>query len=124
MRCFVLFSDWLVQLDEFKLFKYQDQIILAQNRYCLFHWWIVSLWTADSNIDGICYSNGAYFERGSTIGQSGPQLQLLIFLMEKMLDSVVKEIRVLQMTDVERMCLFVIALFSDGNLLSNLTSRF
>jgi hypothetical protein len=106
-----------MQWEEFRQFKYHDQVILAQSRYSLFHWWICSLWTADSNIDGVVYSNGTYFERGSCVNQNGPQLELLTYLMEKLLDVVVKDIRQLRLTDTEKVCLFAIAFFSDGNLL-------
>lgn len=34
--------------------------------------------------------------------------------MEKMLDTVVKDIRQLKMTETEKACLFAIAFFSDG----------
>lgn len=77
LRCFVLYSDYLIHWDEFRQFKYHDQVTLAQQQYSLFHYWIISLWTADSNLNGICYSNGTYFERGSSINQNGPQLELL-----------------------------------------------
>jgi hypothetical protein len=88
-------------------------VTLAQNRYYLFSWWLTSLWSADAQLDGICYSNGAYFERGSNVNQVGPQLEVQTSLMDRMLDAAVKDIRALKLTDTERVCLFAIAFFSD-----------
>ncbi|KAI6182736.1 Zinc finger and Nuclear hormone receptor domain containing protein [Aphelenchoides bicaudatus] len=114
LRCFVLFSDWLTSWKEFKSFKYNDQIVFAQNRFSLFHYLFVSIWSAEANINGICYSNGTYFERGGdSVSQSGPQLELQHSLMEKLLDGVVKDICQLNMTETEKICLFAVAFFSD-----------
>lgn len=115
LRCFVLYSDWVMSWEEFQKFNYQDQLILGQNGYSLFHYWMISLWTADAQINGICYSNGTFFERGGFIAQIGqPQLELLFFLVDKMLDTVIKDIRALKLTSTEKICLFAIAFFFEG----------
>ncbi|KAI6207911.1 Nuclear hormone receptor family member nhr-62 [Aphelenchoides besseyi] len=113
LRCFVLYSDWMLQFEEFRELRYHDQILLAKSRFYLFHYWISSLWSADTETDAVIYSNGTYFQRGENVNHSGPQLNLSIALMDLMLDTVVREMRALKLNEVERCCLFVIALFTD-----------
>lgn len=76
------------------------------------------MWSAESVLpNSVCYSNGTYFERGTCIvNQNGPKLELLVFLIDKMLDTVVKDTRLLNLTDIEKLCIFVIGFFSEGNI--------
>uniref|UniRef100_A0A914DXB6 NR LBD domain-containing protein n=2 Tax=Acrobeloides nanus TaxID=290746 RepID=A0A914DXB6_9BILA len=109
-RCFVLYSDWMRLLPDFCQLSHEDQIILAKNRFSIFHWWICGNWSAESGRDGVVYGNGAYFPRGSHI-QCVPDINNVA---NKMVTSYVAPLRELQLTDVERCCFLVIALFNDG----------
>ncbi|KAI6241322.1 Zinc finger and Nuclear hormone receptor domain containing protein [Aphelenchoides fujianensis] len=113
LRCFVLFSDWHLHFEEFQSFKYHDRITLAKSRFYLFNYWISSIWTADCEVDAIIYPNGTYFQRGGDPNQTGPQLNLMTDLMNRMLDTVVRELRSLKLNEVERCCLYVVAFFTD-----------
>jgi nuclear factor 4 len=109
-RVFVLYSDWLLQLTEFRQLCKDDQLIVAKSRFAAFHWWICGLWTLDSQKDGICYSNGSYFPRDEN-EQCIPDPQNVT---QKMLTHFVEPLKDLGLTDVERCGLFVITLFNDG----------
>uniref|UniRef100_A0AC34FLC6 NR LBD domain-containing protein n=1 Tax=Panagrolaimus sp. ES5 TaxID=591445 RepID=A0AC34FLC6_9BILA len=108
-RVFVLYSDWLLQLTEFRQLCKDDQLIVAKSRFAAFHWWICGLWTLDCQKEGICYSNGSYFPRNET-EQCIPDLQNVT---QKILTHFVEPLKDLELTDVERCALFVIALFND-----------
>uniref|UniRef100_A0A914Y328 NR LBD domain-containing protein n=1 Tax=Panagrolaimus superbus TaxID=310955 RepID=A0A914Y328_9BILA len=108
-RVFVLYSDWLLQLTEFRQLCKDDQLIVAKSRFAAFHWWVCGLWTLDSQKDGICYSNGSYFPKNET-EQCIPDLQNVT---QKLLTHFVEPLKDLGLTDVERCALFVIALFND-----------
>ena len=108
-RCFVLYSDWLLGLYEFRQLSKEDQVILAKEKFGVFHSWICGIWTSESKKDGICYSNGSYFPRNCS-EQCVPDSNNLT---EKILMEFVEPVVNLQLTEVEKCCLFLISLFSN-----------
>ncbi|KAE9550838.1 hypothetical protein FO519_005942 [Halicephalobus sp. NKZ332] len=128
-RCFVLYSDWLLQLGEFRQLSKEDQIILAKEKFPVFHSWICGIWTSEvmkernlaseakkeGNVtpeirkEGLCYSNGSFFPRQPSEhcvpDVNGMTEKIMKLFVEPLLD--------LQISEIEKCCVFLISLFSD-----------
>ncbi|KAH7694474.1 NHR-62 protein, partial [Aphelenchoides avenae] len=92
-------------------------IVLAKHRFAAFHWWICGLWTLEAGCDGICYGNGAYFPRGSSVQcVADASDNFLSKVTELTAHSLVEPLKKLKLSDVEKCCLYAITLFANDDI--------
>uniref|UniRef100_A0A0N4ZUV1 Nuclear receptor domain-containing protein n=1 Tax=Parastrongyloides trichosuri TaxID=131310 RepID=A0A0N4ZUV1_PARTI len=107
-RCFILFVDFYKQLPDTINIKKDISLEIIKNKFNQFHWLLCSFWSVEANIDGLCYSNGAYFPFDSN-KQCIKDEQNFVSKIRELLIRPIKE---LKLDGVEKTCLLLLIIFS------------